>query len=78
MVSDSVDKLNHTSGDIVMPCSRGSSRKKTSLPEETLGGTLPEALAYMLGDSSREWADRPVCSQMGSKVPGRAKALTVL
>lgn len=73
MVSDSVGKLDHTSGGIVVPCSRGPSREKTSLPEETLGGTLPEVLAYILGDSSWEWADRPVCFPMGSKLPPQSQ-----
>lgn len=75
IVSDSADKLDHTSRGVVLACSRGPllPGEKTSLPQETLGGTGPEALAFKWGDSSRESGDRPVCSQVGSKLPRQSQ-----
>lgn len=74
---DSADKLDHTSGGLVVPCSWGHSGEGMYLLEETLGGTHPEDLTCTMGDSRGKSADLPVCSQVGSTL-GRAQALRAL
>lgn len=78
MVSNSADKLNHTSGGIVLPCLWGPSREKTSLLEETLGSTLPEVLLtcwVTVAESGQTGLSAP---RWEVSSPGRAKAQTAL